>query len=143
MKRIFAIALACALAPLASAQLYKYTDKDGKTVYSDQPPVNSESKQINVQPASGPTKTYVERDKEAQKGRDESKEKAKKAEQSEKEAKANEERCAQLRSALQVYTDGGRITKYNEKGERVYLGDSEIEAERKKAQRDVDEACKK
>ena len=49
MKRLLIIAIACLVAPIASAELYKYVDKDGKTVYSDQPPVNIDSKQMNIQ----------------------------------------------------------------------------------------------
>ena len=52
-------------------------------------------------------------------------------------------RCAQARQALQTYSDGGRIYKYNEKGERTFMEENEIDAARGKAQRDVDEACKK
>ena len=32
MKRLALLALACAVVPLASAELYKYVDKNGKTV---------------------------------------------------------------------------------------------------------------
>ena len=31
MKRLLIIVIACLVAPIASAQLYKYVDKDGKT----------------------------------------------------------------------------------------------------------------
>jgi Skp family chaperone for outer membrane proteins len=148
MKRLVILAAAIAIAPFASAQLYKYVDKDGKTVYSDQPPANTDSKQINVHspaPAATPDapKTYVERDKELQKGRDEAREKAKKADLAGKQAQAKDEVCAQARIAAQHYADGGRIYKYNDKGERELLGDEEIEAQRARANRDVEEACKK
>ena len=151
MKRLLIIALACLAAPIASAELYKYVDKDGKTVYSDQPPVNIDSKQLNIQsgastttaaPAAAP-KTAVARDKELQKGREEARERSKKSEENAKQAEAQEQACAQARNAYQVYADGGRITKYNEKGERVYLGDQEIDAERERSKREMDEACKK
>ena len=151
MKRLLIIAIACLAAPSASAELYKYVDKDGKTVYSDQPPVNIDAKQLNIQsgastnaPAPGAAaKTALERDKELQKGREDVRERAKKSDESTKQAQAQEQACAQARSAYQLYADGGRITKYNDKGERVYLGDQEIEAERERSKREMDEACKK
>ncbi len=151
MKRIFAFAVAIVLAPIAGAQLYKYVDKDGKTVYTDQPPANVESKPMHVQPVApaapagkGPgNKSYVERDKDLEKGREQSKEKQKKAEEIAQRAQQNEQRCTQARSALQLFSEGGRIIKYNDKGERVYLGDSDIEAERDRLGHEVDEACKK
>ena len=151
MKRLLIIAIACLAAPIASAELYKYFDKDGKTVYSDQPPVNIDSKQLNIQsgastnapaPAAAP-KTAVDRDRELQKGRDEVRERAKKSDDVAKQAEAREQACAQARSAYQLYADGGRITKYDAKGERVYLGDQEIEVERERSKREMDEACKK
>lgn len=151
MKRLLVIAIICLAAPIASAELYKYVDKDGKTVYSDQPPVNIDSKQLNIQsgaststaaPSAGP-KTALDRDRDLQKGRDEARERAKKSDEGAKQAEAKEQACAQARSAYQLYADGGRITKYNDKGERVYLGDDEIDAERERSKREMDEACKK
>ena len=148
MKKLIALAAACALLPLAAtAQLYKYVDKDGKTVYSDQPPPNVDSKQLNVgtgttKDTAAAPKTAVERDKELQKVRDEDKEKAKKADDAAKQAAQKEAACQQAKSNYQVYADGGRITKYDDKGERVYLGDDEIVAEQQRAKREMDEACK-
>lgn len=144
MKRIIVIALACAFAPLATAQLYKSIDANGKTVYSDQPPANTESKQITVQPRSGPVqKSAMERDKDAEKLRAEAREKAKKAEVAEKNIQITETRCAQARGEYQTYVDGGRLAKTNEKGERVLMNDAEIETERNRARSVMDEACKK
>jgi Domain of unknown function (DUF4124) len=152
MKRVIILAVALSLAPAAFAQLYKYVDKDGKTVYSDQPPANVESKQINIPsgrtsdapaPSSPTSKTAVERDKDQQKGRDEAKEKQKKVADVEKKAEADEQRCSQAKSAYATYADGGRIRKYNDKGEAEYLGDAELESERVRTRREMEEACKK
>lgn len=151
MKRFILLALACAIAPVATAQLYKYVDKDGKTVYSDQPPANQDSQRLNVQsgrstdtaPASSPAqKSAVERDKELQKTRDELKEKSKKADDVEKKAASDAERCENAKGAYQQYADGGRMHKYVN-GERVYLGDEELAAETARSKREMDEACKK
>ena len=144
MKRIVILVFACALAPLAGAQLYKYLDKDGKTVYSDQPPANIESKQMNLPSApSSSSKSAVERDKDLEKGRAKTREDAKKSEEAARNAQLEVDRCNQARSAYQQYVDGGRLFKYNEKQERVALGDEEMATEREKARREVDEACKK
>jgi hypothetical protein len=152
MKRVIIVMLAMALAPAALAQLYKYVDKDGKTVYSDQPPPNIESKQLNIPSgkagapapaAAAPGKSYVERDKDLQKAREDVREKQKKSNEAEKKEQESDQRCAQARSAYQGYVDGGRIHKYNDKGERVYLGDAEMEVERERTKREMDEACKK
>ena len=146
MRRIVILACALALAPVVSAQLYKYVDKDGKTVYTDQPPASVDPKQVNI-PSSAiggaaPAKTYVDRDKEMQKGRDKAKEGDKKAAENAAKAREDEERCTVARTAFQHYSEGGRIAKYNEKGERVMLGDAEIDAERDKARRQMETDCK-
>jgi Domain of unknown function (DUF4124) len=152
MKRVIILAIALAMAPAALAQLYKYVDKDGKTVYSDQPPTNIDSKQINIQsgkssatpvPSGSEGKSYVERDKELQKGRDEAREKQKKVAEAAQKAEADVVRCAAAKSAYQTYADGGRIHKYNDKGEREYLGDAEMESELARTKREMEEACKK
>jgi hypothetical protein len=150
MKRIIVLAIAMALAPAAAAQLYKYVDEKGKTVYSDQPPANTDSKQVNVPrgsggaaaPAAAP-KTAVERDKELDKSRKESREKAdKQAKAAEKDQQA-EQRCAAARERHAAFVEGGRIYKTNDKGERVFMDDAEIESGRERSRREMDEACKK
>ena len=158
MKRLLIIAIACLAAPIASAELYKYVDKDGKTVYSDQPPVNIDSKQLNIQsrgssttgapavtpavtPAAAP-KSALERDRDLQKTRDEARDRAKKSDESAKQAEAQEQACAQAKSNYQTYAEGGRITKF-ENGERVFLSDQEIDLARERSKREMDEACKK
>ena len=145
MKRLVVAAFALAVVPLASADLYKYVDKNGKTVYSDTPPADVDAKRMSAPPppASGNAKTYVERDKEAQKAQQKSGEDAKKAAEKEKAEAQKKLRCEQAKSNLQIYTDGGRILKSNANGERDYMSDEEIEAERVKTQKIVDEACGK
>lgn len=144
MKRIVVAALALAVIPVASAELYKYVDKNGKTVYSDTPPADVDAKRLSAPPPPASNgKTYVERDKEAQKGREKTGDDAKKAAEKEKVEAQKRQRCEQAKSNLQIYTDGGRILKNNDKGEREYMSDEEIEAERGKMQKIVDEACTK
>ena len=146
MKRLIVLALACAVVPLASAELYKYVDKNGKTVYSDTPPPGVDAKPLHVSPSSGggggAPKPAVTLDKELEKGRELAKDREKKADVEEKNAKIAEQRCQQARENLQAYTDGGRLFKYDAKGERQFLTDEEIEAARVAAQKDVDESCK-
>jgi hypothetical protein len=145
MKRIAAVAVAALLAPLAGAQqLYKYVDQNGRTVYSDTPPANIESKQLTPSGVSGPVaKSAVERDKDLQKSRKEAAEKADKADKADKLAREQAARCQQARDNQRSVAEGGRLYKYNDKGEREFMGDEEIAAAQQRAQRDVDEACKK
>ena len=147
MKRIALFIATAVVVPLASAQLYKHVDKDGRVVYTDQPPANVDAKRLNIQNAPAPAsssgnKSYVERDKELDKSRKAAREKNEKSEQAAKAAQEAEQKCAQAKTAYQAYADGGRIYKYNEKGERTYLGDAELETERNRTRREMEEACK-
>lgn len=144
MKRVLMLAAALAFASAAGAQLYKYTDpKTGKTVYSDQPPPGQDSKTLNIRVPSGPaTKSAVEQDKALDKGRKEVADKAKKSDEAEKRAAANESRCRSARQNHEIYVQGGRISKMNDKGERELLTDEEIESKRESSRREMEEACK-
>jgi hypothetical protein len=154
MKRVLAIAIAVAFAPLAGAQLYKYVDKDGKTVYTDQPPANVDSKPVYVPKSPPPpaapakngapgSKTAMDKDKELEKGRGQARDQQKKQEEAAEKERLAEQRCTQARTAFRQFSEGGRIVNYNEKGERVYLSDAEIEAGREKSRQEMEEACKK
>ncbi len=147
MNRIILLAVALALAPAVSAQLYKYVDKDGKTVYSDQPPANVDSKQLRIQSgpptAAAPVKSALDKDKELEKGRKAESEKAKKGEQTAKAAQDAESRCAAARENLRTAEASLRPRKLNEKGELVFLEESEIEARKAERRAAVEEACKK
>lgn len=145
MKRLITLVVACAIAPMAAAQLYKYVDKDGKTIYTDQPPPNVDTKQITAPPPppAASSKSFVERDKELEKARKANREKSEKSDQSARQAQEAQERCNHARSAFETYSQGGRIFKPSTTGERALMDEQEIEAAREKARRDMDEACKK
>jgi hypothetical protein len=145
MKRILVLAIALGCAPFAGADLYKYVDKDGKTVYSDQPPANVDSKQLHVNTgvSTSPAKSAVARDKDLEKGREEARDKAKKSDVEANNAKIAEQKCAQAQSNYKTYQDGGKLFKYTKDGERELLSDDEIESKRRESKQDMDEACKK
>jgi hypothetical protein len=144
MKRLIVLALACAVVPLASAEMYKYIDKNGKTVYSDTPPADADAKPVHVTPSTG---TAVRQgpslEKDLEKGRALAKERSKKEETAEQNAKLAQQRCEQAKEAYHAYEDGGRLFKYNDKGEREFLSDEEIDAKRVSSRRDMEEACGK
>lgn len=57
------------------------------------------------------------------------------------ELKLRQENCKSSKSNLATYTNGGRITKTNEKGEREFLGDAEIDKAKADSQKDVEKYC--
>lgn len=144
MKRILVLACALAASTAALGQLYKWVDKDGKVTYSDQPPPAQQSKQLNLNTgvASPPTRSAIERDKEIEKGRVEAREKAKVASEKERKSEIDQQNCKAARAYLKTVESGVRVSTMDDKGEQVILDDDQIAAERVKAQKAVDEACK-
>jgi hypothetical protein len=146
MKRtIWLLATALAVAPLAQAELYKYVDKNGKTVYSDQPPTDSDGRQVKTLGvgSAGAPKTAVEKDKDQDKVRKEAREKQEKADKTAKSAEEQQKACTQAQANHRAYAEGGRLYKYDDKGERVFMSDAEIDAEKERSRVAMDEACKK
>jgi hypothetical protein len=144
MKRILVLACALAASTAAFGQLYKWVDKDGKVTYSDQPPPAQQSKQLNLNTgvASPPARSAIERDKEIEKGRVEAREKSKVASEKERKSEIDQENCKSARAYLKTVESGVRVSTVDDKGEQVILDDEQIAAERAKAQKAVDEACK-
>jgi hypothetical protein len=144
MNRILLLACTLAVSIAAHAQLYKWVDKDGRVTYSDQPSPAQQSKQLNVSPAPAPAaqRSAVEMEKEREKVRESDKEKAKVAEDAAKKAQIDQENCNRAKAYLATVTAGGRIATYDAKGEQMILSDEQIDAERVKARKAVDEACK-
>jgi hypothetical protein len=143
MKRLAIAAVFLLLSPLASAQLYKWVDKDGKVHYSDQPPPAQASKQINVPTGSGSgAPSALAKDKALEKTRAESRDAAKKADDAERIAKQRQDECDRARSYLKGLENGGRFVTFDEKGERVFMEEAQIEAAKSKARQNVEEACK-
>ncbi len=57
------------------------------------------------------------------------------------EQKMKEDNCKLARSNLQTYQRGGRIIRNDEKGEKVYLDDKEIQQKLNEAQQEVSRWC--
>lgn len=156
---------------LANAEIYKWKDKDGSVRYSDVPPAsNIKQEQMYGKKSLKPTgeaplstvegdvTTAINRGKAATAKEQADKAPlnkedaaAKRAKDAETQKKADEakqaelklklENCKVSKSNLATYTNGGRIAKTNEKGERTYLGDEEINQGKLDAQKDVAKYC--
>lgn len=144
MKHLLALAFALAVSTGASAQLYKWVDKDGRVSYSDRPPPEQKAQQLNVAPGppAAPPRSNLERDKALEKTRAGEREKAKVAAEAASRAKQDEEACERARMALRNLTEGGRFATIDAKGERVLLDEKQIEAETDRARKAVEKFCK-
>jgi hypothetical protein len=152
MKTIGILCSALLLAGTAQAQVYKCVDGGGKTVYSQVPcPGNARSTTLkNSAPApvakaepgaKGAPKNAADADLDFKKRKLEQDEAKKKQDQSVAQAKAKEENCRGARSRLALIEQGGRQVRIDDKGERYYLDDAQIEAEKSQARRAVESSC--
>ncbi len=148
----------------AHAEIYKWVDKDGSVKYTDTPPPNgaktlSTIKKKATNPVTTPVAapggvlanpaqtqaigadgTASEQELAKKKREIDEVEKKNKAEK-EAQAKQKQLNCTAAKSNYQSYSQGGRIYKTNEKGERIYLGDKELADGAAQAKREINEYC--
>ncbi|MGH8686820.1 MAG: DUF4124 domain-containing protein [Burkholderiales bacterium] len=152
-----------ALAAPASAQLYKWVDKDGRTRYTDQPPpagVASKTFGAPAQPAAPAADaaadaaadsaakaapaaelTPVQQEQAFRKRQLEEKQAEEKAEAAHKDAAIKQANCERARSALATYDSGQRVTRTGADGERYYIDDETRAKEASAAVQAVKDWC--
>ena len=133
MKRLppvsLAVAIAAALyATAGTAALYKWTDAQGRVVYSDQPPngdVKTEMLRAPPPPANpNAAKELAQREADFRKRQSDAAEAAAKAGKQHADAEKLAESCAQARGQLKQLAESQiAIYRYNDKGEREVLDD--------------------
>ena len=140
-----AVGVLVAAAPVG-ATMYKWVDKSGKVVYSDQPPPADIKSEI-VKPPPPPANPNASKelaDKELEiKQRD--KKRADDAQAADKvrvEADRRRENCAQARGQLLAMQQNANVVRYNEKGERIFLDDAARREAVERQQQAVLENCK-
>ena len=153
------LACGCLLAMPALGELYKWTDAEGKVHYSDRPPPPNVKQSITVKPGSpGPAaptaapeaegtpaagpKTYVEQDAEFNRRRVEAAEREAAEKKAAMEAAEKKKNCEAAKARLAGLQSGARVSRYNEKGEIVYVSDAEIAQEIARAKQAADSWCK-
>ena len=156
-----------AVSGLSQAEVYKWKDKDGKIRYTDMPPPsNIKQEAIGRKKAVNPTgkaplspventataavPAAMPKDIEPSRSADdvaaEQRQRNAEAEKNNKkekeaEAKRKAENCSAAKANMQTYTQGGRVYKMNEKGEREYLDEKGFAEGREKAQQEINENC--
>ncbi len=159
------------LASAETGEVYKWRDANGVVRYSDTPPpsnvkhevygkkakvTNAEplatvegdaTVQMNKQKAAfekekaDKNKVPLSKEQEAAKRAREAEELKKIEAQKKAEAEVKAENCKTAKSNLATYTNGGRITKTDESGQRSFLSDAEIAKGRINAQDEVEKHC--
>ena len=156
MLRLLIFGVLLAVAAGASAQLYRWVDKDGKVRYTDTPPPAGVKARTFRAPAGAPPadapeaaakdapkgpltpaqqeQEFRKRQLEAQKGRE-------KDDQANRDAETKQANCARARQALATLESGQRITRTDAKGERAFLEDDARAQETERARQSVREWC--
>jgi hypothetical protein len=159
LKSLFIVA-AIAFAVPASAQQYKWIDKNGKVQYGDVPPPGVNA--TRMRPSSGPATpapaaagdgkdsakdarkgplTPAEQDAEFRKRQQDAQKARDKDEQAAQAAQAKTENCGNAQAQLGALESGQRIVRTDAKGERVFVDDDQRPAEIAQARKRVAEWC--
>ena len=146
MKR-FALTVAVLLAVgAANAEIYQWKDKNGKTIFSDTPPVGNVTDQKKISSDSGNNavtpKTTADKDLEFRKRQKDSQDSAEKLKKEQDAAAALQENCTNARRYLKSLESGERIASRDEKGDRYFMDDAQRTQETAKAQQAVQTSCK-
>jgi len=167
-SRLLALVLAAALPALCSAQ-WRWIDKSGQTVFSDQPPppdvpagkiirqpgAKSRTAQEAAAPAEPASRTAAPlriaasaakpgaKDKELQekKKKAEAAEEEKKKAQEEEDARLRADNCTRAKRSKASFDSGVRITRMNDKGEREVLDDAQRASEVKRLEAVIARDC--
>ncbi len=125
-----------------AAEIYTWTDEDGKVHFSDKPIDNEKvttiKPKVNENIANAVTKN-------SQWQQDYNKNKQAKAEQAEKDAKQarkNKSYCNKLKSNLAIYNQGGRFYVMSPEGERSFQSEEQLKAKKKKLTKAYKKACR-
>ena len=154
MRQLLAIFSMLAMATFAQAEVTRWVDAEGKVHYSDQPPPSTAKSQKTLDLKNNPAlpgaapeskggeKTLAEKELESRKRRVQAEEAAAKRAKDEEEAKNKKINCEQARNQLQALQEGQRVSRFNEKGERVFLDDKDRAPAIEEAKKSVDSWCK-
>ena len=173
MKFMHLLLLGCALAlPLSAGAQWQWIDKDGRKVYSDQPPPSdipekdvlrrarqapragsapAASAAPSAATAAAPARTAasgaarptgVDKELEEKTRKAEEAEKVRRAAEEQKVAQAKAENCQRARQGKASLDSGIRVARLNDKGEREIIDDTARAAEQQRMQSVIDASCR-
>lgn len=138
--------LALAFAPHVHAELYKWTDAQGKVHYTDQPPAaNAQTLKGTstgqAQTTSQATQSLEAKDQEYKKRKKELDEARAKADKEAEQARIKRENCTKARNNLNNLQNSPRVYTTNAAGQRVYMDDTSRASALASSQKAVSENC--
>ncbi len=135
-----------ALSTAAGAEVFRWTDAEGRVHYGDRPSAGSQSVPLTSGPAPAqPAPSDAERLQRQQRMLDAYRQEREEKQQAEAKRKADDaergRNCARARDTLARYERSGVIYEPQADGSRRYLSESERETEIRAAQGDVKRWC--
>jgi hypothetical protein len=151
MKRIALLIVVSGFAATAFAQQFRWVDKDGRTQYGDVPPPGVKATRLRPPPpgtASTPSSAAkkdgekpLSPDAAFRKRQQEREAGEKKSAQASADAELKRQNCEAATGQLRSIQSGQRMSTTNAQGERVFLDDTAIAAERQRAEQAVASNC--
>jgi hypothetical protein len=149
MKSHLALITLAIISLNAHAALHKWVDADGVVHYSDTVPPDVSTQTVRDVAGKGKTdtppsytpKSYVERDAELKKAKQEKEEAEKKKAQQDEAAETKKRNCEAARQNVRLLEEGTRIVTYDANGERSYLDDNARAQRLEEARKAVSANC--
>ncbi|TDL96178.1 DUF4124 domain-containing protein [Stutzerimonas stutzeri ATCC 17588 = LMG 11199] len=129
------------LPTLASAQIYRWTDAEGRVHFGQRPAAGAEQIEVRPQVVERDDQTR-EREARSERFFDARRQEQQAAREQASQTRAvQEQECQSLRNRLSQLQLGGRFFRNDAAGERVYYSDSELEAARQHLAARISQVC--
>ncbi|PKG86466.1 DUF4124 domain-containing protein [Colwellia sp. 75C3] len=139
---VFVLVTSSILSFTSIAEIYTWTDKDGKVHFSDKPIHDEKVTKVKLKVNNNIAKTVTQ---DSQWQQDYNKAKQAKAEKTQKEAKQSRKSkgyCDNIKRQLAIINRGGRIYFMSPEGERTFQNDEQLKAEKKKYTKAYKKTCR-
>lgn len=137
------LCLCAGLMPLlASADIYRWTDAQGKVHFSETPPPGAQRVEVKPQVMERDANTREHEEKLRKFYSARSEEQADAHERATQQQAEQDAQCAHLHDSLATLEHGGRYFSADADGKRTYYSDAQIDAARRELNTRLAEACR-
>lgn len=124
-----------------NAEIYRWTDKDGKVHFSDRPIADESITTLKLPKNNNIAKTITQNNQWQQNYNKTKQAKAEQAQEKVKQRNKNKAFCDSLKNRLEFFKQGGRIYEMSPTGERSYQSDKQLKAKKKNLIKLINKSC--
>ncbi len=139
---IILLVASSSLAFNSSAEIYTWTDKNGKVHFSDKPISDEKVTVIKPKENSNIANTVIQNSQWQQDYNKAKQAKTEQTQKDEKQARKNKGYCDRLKSQIAIYDQGGRLYVMSPSGERNYQNETQLAAKKKKYTKLIKKNCR-